>query len=481
MNLLAILGNHSIWAYAGILAAHRQGRGYLPMNPTTPPQRLNDMLQQAATRTIIVPGEGLKALEKLLQRVTDTLTVIRPDAGGFADLPQCFPQHIYITREHALKPLSPPTIKPPKSSSLAYMMFTSGSTGSPKGVPVTFANLAAYVTYIQQHYPSGPGDKVAQPADLTFDLCIHPIFVTWASGACLCPIPALSRMAPAKFILDTKLTIWVSVPSVAMFLNKVKALQPGLFASIRHSFFCGEPLPVATGEAWHAATPHGRLINLYGPTEATVAISAYEWQGSASTQESQNGMVPIGWIFATQQAALLQEDGSLHHQAGEGELCLAGSQVTSGYLQNPEKTAHHYIRTPASGEKLWYRTGDWVKRRQDGCLFFLRRVDNQIKLRGHRIEIQEIEAVIRAKCGHDFAVVIPWPLVAGSVQGLVACIETTEAVQNREILQACRDRLPPYMVPARIEVLAKLPLNHNGKIDRAALIKHLDNTATGER
>ena len=481
MNLVAILGNHSALAYAAIMAAHRSGRGYLPLNPAMPTRRLADILAQSQTRTLVVPGEGLAALEALLPLVPDALTLICPDDGGFGALPHRFPQHHYITREACSGTEEAIPVRVPTGSSLAYVMFTSGSTGRPKGVAVTFDNLTAYVDHVQAQHATGPGDRVAQPADLTFDLCIHPIFATWASGACLCPIPALSRMAPAKFILDARLTVWVSVPSVAMFLEKVQVLRPGVFPSIRLSFFCGEPLPVRTAEAWHRATPNARLVNLYGPTEATVAISEYVWQGAKSVAEARHGIVPMGWIFPTQQAALLASEGVLITGFGEGELCLSGSQVTTGYLNNPEKTAHHYIHIPETGERLWYRTGDWVQRREDGCLFFLRRVDNQIKLRGHRIELQEIDAVIRAVCGNDFAVTIPWPRNEEGVQGLVACMVASDSVEGETVLEACRRHLPSYMVPSRVERLPTLPLNANGKIDRVALIHHLDAQANRKK
>ncbi|MBF0160760.1 MAG: AMP-binding protein [Magnetococcales bacterium] len=481
LRLVAILGNHTAWAYGAIIAAHRLGYGYVPLNPALPGQRLANMVCQSQTRTIVVPEEGLTALEGLLLALSTMpegalptgekppFTWICPDANGFGDLPNRFPQHRYIGQE-ALDRLAERHPSPiPAPSSLAYLMFTSGSTGQPKGVPVTFANLTAYVEYWQNHHAIGPGDRVTQPADLSFDLSIHPIFVAWASGALLCPIPLHSRLAPAKFILDTRLTVWVSVPSVAMFLEKVNALQPGVFPSVRLSLFCGEPLPVRTAEAWRQATPQGRLLNLYGPTEATVAISAYEWQGSPSSAEARSGIVPIGWIFATQQGALLQAGEILNFHAGEGELCLAGSQVTGGYLHNPEKSAHHYIRTPATGETLWYRTGDWVQRREDGCLFFVRRLDHQIKWRGHRIELQEIDAVLRNACGHDFAVAIPWPVGKEGVEGLVACVAAAGSVDDAAILAACRRALPAYMVPTRIARMPQLPLNANGKIDREAL------------
>ncbi|MBF0182424.1 MAG: AMP-binding protein [Magnetococcales bacterium] len=474
-NVVGILGNHQPHAYAAIIAAHRAGVGYLPMNPVNPPQRLADMLHQANTRLVVVPEEGIAALMQLLPLLDTPMTWVCPDVAGWGASLPFSSQHRFLDRADLERAPSAPPVRAPSEDALAYLMFTSGSTGRPKGVPVTFGNLTAYVDYWRHHHPIGPGDRVAQPADLTFDLCIHPIFVTWASGATLCPIPGVNRMAPAKFILDTRLTVWVSVPSVAVCLEKLRVLREGVFPSIRLSLFCGEPLPVRTAEAWSRAACNGRLINLYGPTEATVSISEYEWRGRESAAEARDGIVPIGWIFPTQRAALRDDDGLLQQDGpGTGELCLAGSQVTQGYLNHPEKSAHHYFTTPATGVTLWYRTGDRAQRREDGCLFFIGRVDNQIKLHGHRIELQEVDGAIRRACGHDLAVAVPWPRGEEGILGIAACVAGTDPALPERILTTCRALLPPYMWPSRVEMLPALPMNANGKIDRAALVNHLD-------
>ncbi|MBF0096466.1 MAG: AMP-binding protein [Magnetococcales bacterium] len=466
LRLLAILGNQDPWVYPAMLAAHRLGGGFLPLHPAFPSERLQHMLHQCQTRLLLVTSDGLATLDQLLPNLSDSmLCIITEDTKG--NRPLLFPQHRFLDSTD-LQQLPARPAHPAPNTQAAYVMFTSGSTGRAKGVAVSFANLHAYVRYWQTHHPIGPGDRVAQPADITFDLSIHPIFVSWASGALLCPIPPATRFAPARFILEQQLTVWVSVPSVAMMMERLNILRPALFPTIRLSLFCGEPLPTRTAEAWRQSTPQGRLLNLYGPTEATVAISAFEWQAESAQQEPP-GNVPIGWTFPEQQAALLQEDGSLLLSAGTGDLCLAGSQVTGGYLADPDKSAAHYFYHPDSGATLWYRTGDWVQRREDGCLLFLNRVDQQIKRHGYRIELHEIEHVLRARVGHDWVAVIPWPGGTQPVRALVACVAAEENSPTADWLQHCRQHLPSYMVPSRIMVVPQLPLNHNGKINRAAL------------
>ncbi|WP_130472102.1 AMP-binding protein [Candidatus Magnetaquicoccus inordinatus] len=476
LRLLAILGNHDHWVYPAMLAAHRLGGGFLPLHPAFPLERLQYMLHQTQTRLLLVASDALETLDRLLPDCPESMLCILPEKGSKGDRPLLFPQHHFLDGADLDRLSARSPQPPPATSQAAYVMFTSGSTGRAKGVAISFDNLHAYVHYWRNHHPIGAGDRVAQPADITFDLSIHPIFVSWASGALLCPIPPANRFAPARFILENQLTVWVSVPSVAMMMERLKILRPAVFPTIRLSLFCGEPLPVRSAEAWRQATPHGRLLNLYGPTEATVAISEFEWSAETASQITHQSNVPIGWIFPGQQAALLQEDGSLLFSAGTGDLCLAGSQVTTGYLGDPEKSASHYFRTPASATTLWYRTGDRVQRRDDGCLIFLGRVDYQIKLHGYRIELQEIENLLRELTGQDWVAVIPWPGGEHAVRELLACVAGADSRLIPEWLQVCRQRLPSYMVPARILLLPQFPLNSNGKINRSALLQHLQET-----
>ncbi len=479
-ELVAILAYQSVTEYAGILSTHLSGRGYVPLNPKNPADRLANMLEQVATRTLLVGAEALEPLANLLAVVSDPLTIIGVDLESFGQLPDGFPQHRFIAAADLPPPGRIPQPAAPRHG-LAYVIFTSGSTGVPKGVPVSFSNLDAYVDHITVAYGTGPGDRVAQSADVTFDLCIHPIFCAWATGASLHVIPALSRMAPARFILDHGITVWVSVPSVVMFMDRMGILKPGIFPTIRLSLFCGEPLPVRAAATWQEATHGSRLVNLYGPTEATCSISGYEWNRESSPGESENGVVPLGWIFPTQKGALCDPNGAVVAEAGEGELYLSGSQVTREYLNNPEKTAKHYVTIAALGGDFWYRTGDVVKRGDDGCLFFVGRVDNQIKLHGHRIELQEIDAVLRRVAASDFAVAVPYPRDAEGIKGIVACIAGDETLDKEAVLAACRRNLPSYMVPGRVVVMGSLPLNMNGKIDRGALYERLSTTFKAKR
>jgi acyl-CoA synthetase (AMP-forming)/AMP-acid ligase II len=280
-------------------------------------------------------------------------------------------------------------------------------------------------------------------------------------------------MAPTKFVRDHELTMWFSVPSTVGRMRSLRMLPPKCFPSLRASLFCGEPLPADSAAAWAAAAPDSLVENLYGPTEATIAITCYRW-GEASEQECVNGIVPIGKAFEGQRACVIDAGGHEAANDAEGELCLAGSQVTDGYLNNSEKTASQFVRLPLDPNVTWYRTGDLARRSETGCLFYLGRIDHQIKIRGFRVELEEIEHVLREAAGGGTAVAVPWPVVHGSAEGIVGFLSKVDGLATEPLLARCRAALPDYMVPNSIRIVQDLPLTSNGKIDRKQLIQQLE-------
>jgi acyl-CoA synthetase (AMP-forming)/AMP-acid ligase II len=223
--------------------------------------------------------------------------------------------------------------------------------------------------------------------------------------------------------------------------------------------------------------------NLYGPTEATIAITSYRWDPATSPAECVRGLVPIGWPFDGQQVCVVNEDLIPVQRVESGELCLGGSQVTQGYLNDPEKTANSFVHFSHTGDQVWYRTGDLVRQDERGCLFYLGRRDFQVKVNGYRVELQEIDLVLREAAKTELAVAIPWPLSDGSASGIVGVLsqsDSTEsdAVSDKQIIAACEARLPRYMVPTRIYHFSQIPLNVNGKIDRGKITEMLANSGS---
>jgi len=245
------------------------------------------------------------------------------------------------------------------------------------------------------------------------------------------------------------------------------------FPSLKYSLFCGEPLPAAYAQLWQEAAPNSVLENLYGPTETTIAIASYRWDQRTSPKECLNGIVPLGQVFAGQRFRILDQERNTVRTGDCGELCLSGSQVSSGYWKDSNKTEEQFIRL-TGGEDRWYRTGDLVKQDESGCLHYLGRIDHQVKIRGHRVELQEVEAVLRRACGTGAVVSVAWPVKNGSAEAVVAFASRSQGLDGERALAYCQEVLPDYMVPRKLYLLDEMPLNANGKVDRTRLIKLLE-------
>jgi len=481
-ELAAILAYRSIAAYAGVLGILASGRGYVPLNPRFPAERTLSMLTLSQTDVVIIGRECLAEFEALLPGIETPMKVLLVDGPAASDLPKRYPQHHFLASDSinaSVQPvprLTPVTVNP---DATAYLLFTSGSTGTPKGVPVSHSNVAAYLAYTCQRYGVNEHDRFSQMFDMTFDLSVHDLFVCWEQGACLCAVPEKVTMAPTEFIRAKELTMWFSVPSVVMFLSRYRMLQPDSLPSLRYSLFCGEALSASLAEQWQKAAPNSIVENLYGPTETTVAITNYRWKPEKSPQACVNGIVPIGWPFEGQRAAVIDPEKRLVPAGETGELCLCGSQVTRGYLNNPEKTKEQYIQIPGMGDEPWYRTGDLVRQDESGCLHYLGRTDNQVKILGHRVELGEIDAVLRQATGSELAVAVAWPVQFGRASGIVAFVCPNEeqpdhARSESQIQDACKKMLPVYMIPKKVYFIDSMPLNVNGKINRLKLAELLE-------
>jgi len=461
---------HSYTAIAGILIS---GHAYLPLNPKFPPNRLHQMLENSKCNTIILSEECAEYFFKI-ENLTEKLYIICPEPGNLImKLKKIIKNHSFVFPQDSIQKIESiisPTVLPEDP---AYLLFTSGTTGIPKGIPVSHANVCTYLNYTIKKYKVSPDDRISQMFDITFDLSVHDIFVSFLSGACLYIIPDSSIMAPAKFIKEHKLTLWFSVPSVAMFMEKMRMLKPSSFPTLRYSLFCGEAMPKRSAEAWQIAANNSIIENLYGPTETTIAITSYRWDTQISPEECINGIVPIGWPFDSHFTHILFDDENVANIVDKGELCLAGPQVTSGYINDPSQTSERFIYIGNDG-KRWYRTGDIVRQGKNKCLFYLGRTDDQLQIRGYRAELQEIDQVIRKVAGTDLAISVPKLLSPGQAETVYAFIQgKNNEFSIEEILQYCRQNLPEYMVPTEIIFIDKIPVNVNGKINRKALMEKI--------
>ena len=452
--LTAVFGSRSPTAFAGVLGALWAGNGYVPLNPSFPVHRCREMLIRSGCRTLVVDGAAAAQLDELLDGVEEPPEVIAPDTE---ELPS----------GEGFAPVVP------SEGAIAYLLFTSGSTGRPKGVGVAHRNVVSFVAAAVERYGIDEQDRCSQTFDMTFDLSVFDMFVAWDRGACLCCPSERQLMAPSRFIRDSELTVWFSVPSVGAFMRKLRMLKPDSYPSLRWSLFCGEPLPAELAQAWAAAAPASIVENLYGPTEATIACTVQRYASGESGGEV-NGVVPIGEPLGETRTLVADENLREVPPGCDGELLLAGPQVTPGYWEDPEKTAAAFVLPPGR-EQIHYRTGDRVRRPSQAGepLAYLGRMDHQIKVLGHRVELGEIEAVLREESGIDAAIAIGWPLTDSGAGGIAAFLGDLD-IDLDALRPALVERLPEYMVPRRFELLEELPLNANGKFDRKAMLAMLE-------
>ena len=461
-----VFAHRSLTAFAGVLGILKSGKGYIPLNPKFPAQRVAKIIEQSEIQTIVVEEAFAEKLAEAMKFINRSFNLIFPFAENVDRKYQAiFHQHRIINHLPGTEPFQQE--QQPVESQYTYMLFTSGSTGKPKGVPVRHENVVAYVENLNSMFDFTSEDRFSNTFDLTFDLSVHDLFVSWSNGATLYCIPGKSLMAPARFIKKHALTSWFSVPSLANGMSRLRMLKKDAYPSLRYTLFCGEPLPEALALKWQQAAPYSRMVNIYGPTEATIGITAYEM--SRESLKSQNGILSIGKVFPGNTALVMDEQQREVNKDEPGELWLRGAQVTEGYWKQPEKTAEAFVFLNG----IWhYKTGDLVKKDTDGDLFYLGRKDFQAKIQGYRVETQEIDFVITDSTELQDVVTLPIDDGLHNTK-LVTCIagKETGIIEKEKIYDICKAKLPDYMVPEYILFFESFPLNQNAKTDRKALLQ----------
>jgi len=355
----------------------------------------------------------------------------------------------------------------------AHILFTSGSTGVPKGVVITHSNVTSFVEWARRHFEFGASERFSGHTPLHFDLSTFDVFGTFATGAELHMVPHETTLSPfklAEFIHSAELTQWFSVPSVLNYMAKFDAVKYGDFPSLRRVLWCGEVLPTPVLSYWMRRLPHVRFTNLYGPTEATIASSFYDVPACPNDERAP---IPIGAPCDGEELIVLDADLQPVPQGVIGDLYIAGTGLSPGYWRDPEKTAAAFLRVSRgsnSNDRI-YRTGDLARRCEDGLVYFIGRNDTQIKSRGYRIELGEIETALSALPGLQESAVVAIDR-GGFESWLICCayvLHPSSHATSLSVRKELEKHIPNYMIPARWMSCAVLPKNANGKIDRPRL------------
>lgn len=453
-DVVCIFNRKSVRAFASMVACLKIGAIYCNLDTTSPAVRVDKML--STCRPALILHDGPESDLALLADRHPDLALLSLQGDTLAQsLADASPDDLEETRAVT-------------GSDPAYIMFTSGSTGVPKGAVMTHANVLNLVAWGRETFGVGPEDSLTNVNPAYFDNSVFDFYVSLFNGAALCPFGADVTRQPTELVKAIEAlgcTIWFSVPSMLVFLLTMRALASDRLPTVHTFIFGGEGFPKSKlKQLYELFGDRSRLVNVYGPTECTCICSAHEIQ--AQDLEDLTQLAPLGHIAANFGYLIdpVSEDPNV------GELLLFGPNVGLGYFDDAQTTALAFVPHPTDHRfhRPVYRTGDLVRRAEDGRLHFKGRVDNQIKHMGYRIELEEIEAAFSTLDYVDESAVVYKQDTSGF--GYIAgYIGASTDVSEGRVLEDVKAILPPYMVPTQVHLMATLPKNRNGKIDRKVL------------
>lgn len=439
-NAIGIIANQDFETYSSIITALLLGITYIPIEPTHPDERNNHIIRISKINSIFC--SDISTLSNNFYKANKT---------------SFFQAEIDETKASDLKVV--------QTDNPAYVLFTSGSTGVPKGVPISMPNLLAFVNNVDEMMLDiNEKSRFLQVFELTFDLSVFSYLVPLLYGACIFTLPKtpFKQMAAMQLIVEQRITHVLSVPSFVGYLKPFfgKINLP----SILYWLFCGEALKADLVTEWQKCLPNAALYNVYGPTEATIFCTSYNCRQNDTKQY--HGIVCIGKPFKDVKFCLFDGKIPANNLDANAELCIGGSQLTSGYVDDPEKNKiafFSYLNQP------YYRSGDLCRKDKAGDYFFSGRNDTQVKINGYRVEISELEFHAADLQGIDEAVVIV-TLNDTNDHQVLNLVYTAKAELNKdEIVEFLSKKIPSYMLPGNIYFVQNIPYNLNGKIDKRAL------------
>lgn len=441
---IGLVTNDDIHTYATILACWLSGISYVPISPKNPIDRNAGVLKSAGSLYVFS---------------SDKTEVDWIGLGfGFVNVSEI---------ENESTSLS---IIPVPNETFAYILFTSGSTGVPKGVPISYGNIEAFIqSFNALGYNLSAKDHCLQMFELTFDVSVASLLMPLLEGACVYTIPGevVKYLHIVKLLKAYPITIITIVPSVINllkpFLNQLR------FDSVRLCILTAEATFVDLLKLWAPVVPNAEVWNLYGPTEATIWCTGFKYDPANAV--NYNGMFAIGGPLKEVDYFIADDDFKEVKTSQKGQLLISGNQITPGYLNDPEKNGIAFIDIAKEGGlRRFYKTGDLCFVDEAGIINYCGRLDNQVQIQGFRVELSEIEVTVRDKFNLNNVVVCRNNKLGSAELTLVL---ENSSLDNNVVLEFIKSKLPYYMVPSHIIVLDEFPLNSSGKIDRKKILETL--------
>ena len=436
--------------YAIWLGCLRQGAPYVFVDPRNPPIRSQQILARLTPKLLFTATDQTNPFG-------DTVRLADANAGDawIAGLPVS----------------EPPVAAPIHGLDPAYIMFTSGSTGEPKGAVIPHQGVLSLMRWVRESVCDPAASRFSNINPLHFDNAVYDLYGGLLNGATLVPVETAAHSNPARWVRtmrEGRASMIFAVPTLFQTLAQLNLLKPELMPDSRIFMFGGEGFSIGALRRFHEEfRGTARLINVYGPTETSCICSSLEIDDEALAAAG-SSFPSIGRMHPDFDHAVLDAEGRPVATDATGELWIGGTNVGLGYFNNPEQTELKFCQDPGQSRyrSVWYRTGDLVREDDRGLLWFGGRVDNQVKIRGHRIELEELDLAVEALAGVTRAVSVA--VEGENGQELRVAFVADRPVAADAIRLHCRERLPYYMQPTMIRQVVSLPQNANGKVDRRA-------------